>query len=93
VQIALTTRLCRKSDVLFAPVDDDNGVLLSIDAGRYFGLNAVAMRIWELIANPMTVADVCDRLGEEFDVDAPHCLEAVTRFVSEMADTAIVEVV
>ena len=43
------TKLVRDGDILHAPVGADEAVMMSIEAGRYYGLNAVASRIWELL--------------------------------------------
>lgn len=44
-------------------------VVLSLDTGIYYGLNEVATRIWALLAEPRTLAEVCDILETEYDVD------------------------
>ena len=84
------TTLRRKGDVLYAPVGSDRTVMLSVSAGSYFGLNSVGTRIWELLATPMTVADICARLCEEFEVEAEHCRTAVLQFAEEVVDKGLV---
>jgi hypothetical protein len=88
--ITLETALSRNGDILYAPVSTEEAVMLSISAGRYYGLNAVGARIWELIATPMTVSEICARLCEEFEVDAQNCELAVLEFVNEVVDRGIV---
>jgi hypothetical protein len=75
---------------LHAPVGTDEAVMMSINAGRYYGLNAVASRIWELIETPMTVGEICARLCEEFEIDAQNCEAAVLKFANDMVDNGIV---
>ena len=72
VTIALETKLSRDGDILYAPVNAEEAVMLSISAGHYFGQFGCT-RIWQLLEAPMTVAQICARLCEEFEVDAQHC--------------------
>lgn len=88
--ITLETALSRSSDVLYAPVNAEQAVMLSIGAGRYYGLNAVGMRIWELIGTPMKVSEICVRLCEEFEIDAENCQSAVLEFANDVMDLGII---
>ena len=64
--------------------------MMSIEAGRYYGLNAVGSRIWELLDTPMSVAGLCRRILEEFEVDGPTCETAVLGFVGDLIGNGIV---
>jgi hypothetical protein len=90
VSITLETTLSRNLDILHASVGTEEAVMMSVEAGRYYGLNAVASRIWELLETPMTVAQLCGRLCEEFEVDAQTCEAAVLKFVNDLLDNGIV---
>ncbi len=84
------TKLVRDGDILHAPVGADEAVMMSIEAGRYYGLNAVASRIWELLESPKTVAEVCAQLCEEFEVDEPTCEAEVLKFTGDLIDNGMV---
>src|ERR1700734_436334 len=43
------TTLSRNGDILYASVGSEDAVMLNVTAGNYYGLNAVAARIWELL--------------------------------------------
>lgn len=86
------TLLARNEAILHAPVDADNAVMLDVASGSYYGLNAVATRIWELLAErPMTIADICARLCEEFEVDEATCEAAVLAFANALVDNGLVD--
>ena len=53
--------------VLFRNLDGE-AVLLHLDSGKYFGLNEVGTRIWELLAEHRETGAVCRALLAEFDV-------------------------
>jgi hypothetical protein len=90
VTIARETTLSRNGDILCAPVNTEEAVMLSISAGRYYGLNSVAARIWELLETPMTVDQICARLCEEFEIDAQHCQSAVLKFADTVVDNGVI---
>jgi hypothetical protein len=46
----------------------DETVILDLATGTYFGLDPVGARIWELIGEGKTLAEVCDRMLEEYEV-------------------------
>jgi len=56
-------------DVLFRELDGE-AVLLNLKTGTYFGLNPVATRMWQLIAEQGSLARVLDTLVGEYDADS-----------------------
>jgi Coenzyme PQQ synthesis protein D (PqqD) len=87
--IGLNTTLSRNGDILHAPVGSEEAVMMNVTAGRYYGLNAVGLRIWELLETPKTIAEICAQICEEFDVDAQTCEAAVLKFVQDLIDNRI----
>jgi hypothetical protein len=65
-------------------------VLLNLESGVYYGLDAVGTRVWQLLMQGCTIASVRDTMIEEYDV-APDVLNAdVMRLVGELRDRGIV---
>jgi hypothetical protein len=50
-------------------------VILSLAAGRYYGVQAVAARVWQIIQTPTAVAEIRNALVSEYDIE-PECCEA-----------------
>ncbi len=63
---------------------DGETVLMSIDSGKYFGMDSVGSRVWALIEQPMSVRGICDILMEEFEVEADQCEREVIEFLREL---------
>jgi hypothetical protein len=84
--------LQRNGEILYAPAGPDSAVMMSIEAGRYYGLNAMATRVWELLEKPKTVAELGAILCEEYEVDAQACEADIQRFVDELLANGIVRV-
>ena len=86
----LETMLTRNDDVFYAPLDTEEAVILNVAAGKYYGLNALAARIWDLLEHPMTLAQLSSQICEEFEVDRRTCEAAVLTFADEIIDNGIV---
>ena len=55
------------SQVMAQTVGEET-VILDLASGTYFGLDPVGARIWQLLAEGKTLAEVCDTLLEEYEV-------------------------
>jgi hypothetical protein len=60
-------------DVIFRELDGE-AVVLNLDTGIYFGLDAVGTRIWRLLEEHKPLRLVLDTLVEEYDA-APDRLQ------------------
>jgi hypothetical protein len=86
----LDTALSRNGEMIYAATGPEEMVMMSVDAGRYYGLNAVGSRIWELLDAPRSASQICHQILEEFDVDATTCEAEVRRFLGELLDHGII---
>lgn len=75
--------LQRRPDMLFSSIDDEV-VMMSVESGEYYGLNAVASRIWELLESPCTFGRLVNQLLREFDIDEETCRRDVLVFLDRM---------
>jgi hypothetical protein len=62
---------------------DDNLVMMHLNKGKYFGLNPVGKRIWELIEQPKSLEDLTNILITEFDVNHEQCTQEVKAFLQK----------
>lgn len=67
-------------------------VILDLKGGVYFGLDPIGSRIWSMVQLPVTVAEICDTLTKEYDVDAAQCERDVIALLEELAERALVTV-
>lgn len=87
--IAPDTTLSRNGDILYAPAGTGETVMLNADRGIYYGLNAVASRIWELLENPKSLGQLCQEISAEFETDSQTCQTDVMKFVEDMIANGI----
>ncbi len=73
----------RAGEVFTAPVDDML-LMMSVDAGKYFGLKGAGPRIWELLENPTTIDALVERLTAEYEVSPDMCAEQVSAFLGSL---------
>ena len=70
---------------------DDNQVMMHLDKGKYFGLDPVAKRIWELIEEPKNITEITSALLEEFEVSAAQCKQEVKIFLDKAIQFDIIK--
>ena len=72
----------------------DETVLLDLESGRYFGLNATGRRIWALLAEESSLSRVLDRLAAEFEAPGTELENDLAEVVSRLeAEGLVVRVV
>lgn len=72
---------------------DDEKVMLSIETGKYYGLDSIGSRIWELIEQPNTVCNVVKVLLTEYEVDDRVCTNDVMAFLHKLYAQGMVDIV
>lgn len=87
-EITLETTVVRASDVLASPVDNEL-VMMDIERGMYYALNGVGSDIWERLAQPVRVTDLCAQLVQQYDVDRATCEADVLAVLNEMAGNGL----
>ena len=86
------TLLIRDREPMPATVEDDV-VLLSLRAGSYFGFNRVGTEIWNMLAEPHRVDQICEALAPLYAVDAATMNRDVTVFLQSLIERRLLRVV
>lgn len=87
--VAPTDRVAVHPSVITRELSGET-VLLNLESGVYYGLDVVGTRVWQLLQQGATIADVCAVLVEEFDVEHDVVREDVSRLVAELREKGIV---
>ena len=88
--IDVNAKIVRNEEIVFSGMDDET-VMMSIEMGEYYGINPIGSRIWELLAEPLTTAGICDLLMEEYEVPAEECRRDVLEFIRQLFDKKLVK--
>lgn len=67
-------------------------VVLELDAGIYFGLNATGAFIWEMLAQPTAVAAIPQRISDEFEVDDATARDDLISLLRRLHQAGLVEI-
>ena len=79
--IPLTARFRPKPHVLVRELEGE-AVLLDLDTGRYFGLNATGARIWALLDGERDLEQLLDELLQEHVVSRERLLQDVRELIA-----------
>ena len=71
---------------------DEKKVMLNIESGKYYGLDSVGSRIWELIEKPHTVRELVSELLKEYDVEENNCRQDVLVFLNKLYDQGLIDI-
>lgn len=86
-----TATIERNEAIIFTDLDD-TVVMMDPDEGAYYELDPIGTRIWTLLEAPRPMAELCETLTEEYDVDPDTCRSDVTAFLEETRDLGIIAV-
>ena len=88
-----STTVVVRSDAILAAEIDGEAVMLSIENGKYYGLDPVGTDIWNLASEPRSIEQICDTLLDRYDVDVETCRKEVTDLLKVLvADGSVVVV-
>ena len=75
--------------VVFRELDGET-VLLHLDSGVYFGLDAVGTRVWALLLEHGTTGPVCAQMEREYEVEHDELERDVHRLVRELHQKGLI---
>ncbi len=78
-----STTVQRGGDYVEADAGEQT-LMMSIAAQKYFALEGTGKRIWEMLAQPVTVESIVDSLAQEYDVPRETCEAEVRGFLDEL---------
>jgi hypothetical protein len=84
-------RVSVPADVVFETVRDEI-VLLELQEGKYFGLNSIGSRIWELLTESGDPQVIIARLVEEYDVSGDVARRDLQRLLTELLEKKLISV-
>jgi len=88
----METLICQNKDLDATDLDGEK-VMMNLNKGRYYGLNSVGSRIWELAKDQISISDIIDTLKNEYDVEPSLCETSVLEFLSLLLKEDIICVV
>jgi len=70
--------------VVFTEFDDREGVLVDLNAKRYYTLNETAMIIWRGLENKRTRDEIIREITDAYDVTPEHAARSLDKLVASL---------
>jgi hypothetical protein len=87
----LTDKVTIPAEVMARQVGEET-VILDLDRGAYFGLDPVGARIWQLLTEGKTLAEVCATMLVEYDVSSEDLGRDVLSLVEELRAKQLINI-
>ena len=88
--INLTCNIYRNKEIHAADIDGDK-VMMDLEKGKYYAMNAVGSFIWDMIEEERNVEDIIEDLLNEFEITRETCEETVLRFLNGLEDEGLIK--
>lgn len=82
-------RVAVRDGVMFNRVGEEV-VLLDLDSGTYYGLDAVGGRLWDLITGAATIGEAIETMLGEYEVERDVLESDVMRLVAELEEKGLI---
>jgi coenzyme PQQ synthesis protein D (PqqD) len=76
-------------DVMFRELDGE-AVLLNLESGKYYGLDAVGLRIWQFVQQTPLLRSVWQSMQDEFDAPADALHRDLLTFIDELSTEGLI---
>jgi hypothetical protein len=86
-----TARVRRVEAVLATEVAGEL-VMMDVDSGTYFGLDAIGTDVWHRLAAPVSVAELAAALAQEYEAPAEVIERDLLDLLTRMAERRLVAV-
>ena len=70
----------------------EEAAILNLKNSVYYGMNPVGARVWDLLKQPRSVAELRDTLLEEFEVDEERCGKDLLALLGTLQGEGLIEV-
>jgi hypothetical protein len=87
--ISFADRVTIPTNVLIRFLDQES-VLLNLNTERYFGLDSVGTRMWQLITSAPTIESAYCELIEEFDVDPETLRSNLSDLLNHLIENGLI---
>ena len=87
----LTDKVTIPEQVMARQVGEET-VILDLASGTYFGLDPVVARIWQLLGEGRTLAEVCESMLAEYEVSRDEIERDVNELLAALVDKSLIKV-
>lgn len=88
--IPFNCRIVQGKENIVSDMDGEK-VMMNITNGNYYNLGKVGGRIWSLIGNPISAAELVTLLMSEYDVEQTVCEDQVISFLKHLSEEKLID--
>ncbi|MDT7604118.1 MAG: hypothetical protein QOF61_2115 [Acidobacteriota bacterium] len=70
--------------IVFSELDDKEGVLVDLNAKRYYTLNETAIFVWRLLEKRLPADQIVKELTDSYDVTTEQATASVNKLLGEL---------
>jgi len=89
--LALHTIVVAASEQVSCPLGEESAIL-NLKNSVYYGMNPVGARVWNLLKQPTSIAELRNALLEEYEVEATRCGDDLLALLETMRSEGLIEV-
>ena len=89
--VAFPNRVATSPDVLVQEIEQET-ILLHFASGRYFSLDEVGSRMWQLLTTCDSIQDVLDQLLIEYDVNRDQLEQDLQTLLQKLTTHGLVHI-
>ena len=67
-------------------------VMLQMRSGMYYAADEIGSRIWSLLEQPRTVAEIRQAIVAEYQVDSARCGADLIQFIEQLKSAGLIEI-
>jgi hypothetical protein len=76
-------------DLLSSKIDDEV-IIMGLQTDKYYGLDAIASRIWELLEEPRSLDELVSLLREEYEVEEDICRQETLALLQDLSSQKLI---
>ncbi|AGX43811.1 lasso peptide biosynthesis PqqD family chaperone [Clostridium saccharobutylicum] len=89
--VGYNTKVCQSKQIDTTDLNGDK-VMMNLDKGKYFALNSVGSRIWEIIEQEIYVKDLIKILLQEYNIDKKTCESNVLNYLGVLENEELITI-
>jgi hypothetical protein len=90
--LELSDRIIRREDISTTTIDGELG-MMSEEKGKYYTLDFIGTRVWELIEQSLTVDQLVVILMKEYEVDRLTCEVDLIELLEKLLKEELIKVI
>jgi hypothetical protein len=91
-KLHLASTLVRINDIISSAIDSET-ILLHLENSKYYGMDAVGSRIWEILEKPIKLEAIINMLIEEYEVSKEQCEQDVYAYLAQLLEEGLIQII